>query len=184
MRLLTGPREGARAVVVTHLQMHDRGEIRFDPALAGAQLRSISHDKARHSRSFYERVGGEWHWVDRLDWNEAQWREWTDRDAHHLWVMAVDGVDVGYVELEQQADGDVEIAYLGLLPGQAGHGRGGWLLGSALREAWALPGTRRVWVHTCDLDSPAALRNYQARGLRVFARTVEWRLPGPGTVTP
>jgi hypothetical protein len=33
-------------------------------------------------------------------------------------------------------------------------------------------GARRVWVHTCDLDHPRALANYQARGFEVF-RVVE-----------
>ena len=29
-------------------------------------------------------------------------------------------------------------------------------------------GASRVWVHTCDLDGPASLANYQARGFRIF----------------
>jgi hypothetical protein len=44
-----------------------------------------------------------------------------------------------------------------------------------LRLAWALaarwPGIEpvsRVWVHTCTLDGPAALANYQARGMTVY----------------
>lgn len=184
MRLLDGPQEGARAVLVTHLEMHSPDSIRFDPDLPGADLQRIERDKPGVSRDFYRRVGGPWHWVDRRDWTDAQWREWTDREGHHLWAMTVDATEVGYVELEQQGDGDVEIAYLGLLPGMSGSGRGGWLLGRALQEAWALPGTHRVWVHTCDLDSPAAVGNYRARGLSVFSRSVEWRLPGPGIFAP
>jgi hypothetical protein len=30
------------------------------------------------------------------------------------------------------------------------------------------PAIRRVWLHTCSLDHPAALANYQARGFRIF----------------
>lgn len=184
MHLLDGPAEGARAVIVTHLEMTEADRIRFTSEIPGARLERIEHDKESVSSDFYRRVGGPWYWVDRLGWTDEQWREWTDRREHHLWVMTVEGTEVGYVELEQQADGVVEIAYLGLLPGMTGSGRGGWLLGRGLEEAWALPGTQRVWVHTCDLDAPAALRNYEARGLRVFARTVEWRATQPGTVAP
>ena len=32
---------------------------------------------------------------------------------------------------------------------------------------WAM-NAARVWVHTCDLDHPAALPNYQARGFKIF----------------
>lgn len=45
-------------------------------------------------------------------------------------------------------------------------GLGGDLLTRALEEAWRLE-AKRVWVHTCSLDSPAALANYQARGVRL-----------------
>ena len=71
----------------------------------------------------------------------------------------------------------VEILSFGLLPQFRGAGVGGWLLTEALRRAWAL-GPRRLWVHTCSLDGPAALPNYRARGLTVYEeRTAEKTLP-------
>jgi GNAT superfamily N-acetyltransferase len=63
--------------------------------------------------------------------------------------------------------GNVEIAYFGLLPGFIGKGLGAYLLTAATRRAWDM-GATRVWVHTCDLDHPRALANYQARGFRIF----------------
>lgn len=38
---------------------------------------------------------------------------------------------------------------------------------SALEEAWRMDATR-VWVHTCSLDHPGALKNYEARGMRLY----------------
>ena len=29
-------------------------------------------------------------------------------------------------------------------------------------------GVERVWLHTCSLDHKFALKNYQARGMRIF----------------
>lgn len=29
-------------------------------------------------------------------------------------------------------------------------------------------GAKRVWVHTCSLDGPNALANYQARGFQLY----------------
>ena len=46
--------------------------------------------------------------------------------------------------------------------------------GEAIREAWT-GGTKRVWVHTCDLDGPAALPNYRARGLVECGTEIEHR---------
>ena len=39
-------------------------------------------------------------------------------------------------------------------------------------------GASRVWVHTCSLDGPTALANYQARGFRLYdTKTIELELP-------
>lgn len=78
---------------------------------------------------------------------------------------------------------NVEIAYFGLLPQFIGKGFGGHLLTRAVEQAWAM-GARRVWVHTCTLDGPAALANYQARGFRIYKEVVSEetlpdQTPGP-----
>jgi GNAT superfamily N-acetyltransferase len=182
MRLLTGPAEGAVAVTVTSLEMTSPEQI--VPVVTtpeSASWRRIDTGKAAASRSFYERVGEAWHWVDRLSWDDAQWEAWTDRPDHHLMVSSQHGIDTGYAELEQQAAGSVEVAYFGLMPEAIGRGLGRWWLAEVLAEAWRLPGTRRVWVHTCTLDGPAALTTYEGRGLRPYAREVEWRLPDEAT---
>ena len=44
-----------------------------------------------------------------------------------------------------QPAGSVELAYFGLLPGFSALGLGGWLLHEVVAQAWALPGTNRVW---------------------------------------
>jgi len=78
-----------------------------------------------------------------------------------------DGSPAGYHELRQDDGDGVEIAYFGLLPAFIGRGFGGALLTHALDEAWRMEPTR-VWVHTCTLDHPAALANYQARGMKIY----------------
>ncbi|MCU1568825.1 MAG: hypothetical protein JWQ56_3762, partial [Pseudarthrobacter sp.] len=42
----------------------------------------------------------------------------------------------------------------------------------SLTQRFDLPQVARVWVHTCSLDGPAALANYQARGF-VICKTVD-----------
>jgi GNAT superfamily N-acetyltransferase len=54
-----------------------------------------------------------------------------------------------------------------LAPGFIGKGLGKWLLTRAVQEAWVL-GATRVWLHTCTLDHPSALANYQARGFAPY----------------
>ena len=48
-----------------------------------------------------------------------------------------------------------------------GKGIGGGMLSLAVREAWEIKGTQRVWLHTCSDDHPHALGNYEKRGFRL-----------------
>jgi ribosomal protein S18 acetylase RimI-like enzyme len=119
------------------------------------------------SRFLYTAVGGSWYWIDRLGWDYARWLAYVDRPATETLVLYVSGTPAGYVELEVQADDNVEIASFGLLPRFIGQRLGGYLLSVGVERAWA-QGAKRVWVHTCSLDGPHALANYQARGFTIY----------------
>ncbi len=184
MTLVAGPGPGVREVVVTELEMTDPGQLRPGRApTVDATLVRAGRPAPELSRFFYRAVGGDWYWLDRLDWSYERWRAWVSAPGHELWTCWVDGVPAGYAELDRQPHGVVELAYFGLLPDFAGLGLGGWLLTRAVERAWEVDGTRRVWVHTCELDSPAALANYVARGFEPCGTTVEHRdvsQPSPG----
>jgi ribosomal protein S18 acetylase RimI-like enzyme len=135
------------------------------------------------NRFLYTAVGGDWYWIDRLPWTYRQWLDYVSRPELQTWVAYLAGTPAGYFELEAQADANVEIAYFGLLPQFLGQGLGGPLLTAAVERAWAM-GAARVWLHTCTLDHPTALANYQARGFRIYKTEVEHkelppRSPGP-----
>jgi len=159
-------------VTTWSLQMTDPGELRRAPKpdldLALTRARRPSPEL---SRFLYTAVGGNWYWIDRLAWTYEQWLDWQSRPGVETWVAYVEGTPAGYFELDASSAGQVELAYFGLLPAFVGQGLGGWLLSEALGRAWAL-GPDRVWVHTCTLDGPHALANYQARGMRVFHEAV------------
>ena len=177
MTLVDESHPGARAVTVWTLQLLDPAEVvpgRVPPI--AVEWQRVGENKAELSADLYERVGRAWGWVDRIDWANADWAAWANRDTNHLFVGRVNGEICGYVELDQQGP-NVEVAFFGLLAEFIGQGIGGWLLSEGLREAWLLPDVERVWVHTCDLDAPTALRNYQARGFVITDTAIQWRLP-------
>ena len=153
-------------VVRTNLEMTDPSELRpaGEPRIDG-ELRIARMDPpdGATSRWFYEHVGAPHQWTDNLGRTDAEWQAWAN-DVE-TWVATIGGERAGYYELRAGDDG-VEIAYFGLLPHAQGQGLGGHLLTHAITRAFELGG--RVWVHTCTLDGPYALANYQARGLRSF----------------
>jgi GNAT superfamily N-acetyltransferase len=123
-------------------------------------------------RYLYDTTGEPWLWGDRRRLDDAALAAIVHDPAVEVFVAYLAGVPAGYVELDGRVPGDVEIAYLGVLPDFIGQKLGPYLLSFALHTAWSRrPG--RVWVHTCTLDHPAALAMYQRAGLRVFKTETE-----------
>ncbi len=132
----------------------------------------VAHATPGLYRHCYRTVGAEYHWRDRWDWSDAEIRAHLARPEISLFVAVRGGALVGWYELRRVAEDDsVEIAYFGLAPGMIGHGLGKHLLSCAVRDAWTLQPTR-VWLHTCTLDHPHALSNYEARGFTPYRTEV------------
>jgi GNAT superfamily N-acetyltransferase len=171
-----------RAVTTSYLEMLTPDSLRpsgsHDPKF---RIEQASEPSPELNRFFYTAVGGNWYWTDRLTWSYQRWLDYIKRPELETWVGSYAGTPAGYFELEQQAEQAIELAYFGLLPQFVGRGIGGALLTAAIRRAWQL-GPKRVWVHTCTLDGPSALKNYLSRGFTLYHQeTYDMELPD---VTP
>jgi ribosomal protein S18 acetylase RimI-like enzyme len=82
-------------------------------------------------------------------------------------VGTVAGEDIGILSLNTRQFPEVEIDSFGILPGLIGRGIGRIFLSEALDTIWA-DSAKRIWLHTSSDDHPNALRNYLARGFRVY----------------
>ncbi len=129
-------------------------------------------DRGRYL-DLFRAIGEPWLWRGRLVMDDARLAAILDAPTTEVRVATRrDGTPVGLLELDFAVPGECEIAYFGMVPGMTGAGHGAWLMAHALRYGWR-PGVARVWVHTCDLDHPAALDFYQRHGFRPFARAME-----------
>lgn len=155
-------------VTVYYLEMLSPRDLRASTRTPdGVEIRQAQVPSPELNRYLYTAVGGNWYWRERLTWDYARWQSKISVPTYETWVAYQRGTPAGYFELEKHPDRSVEIAYFGLLPAFVGQGIGGLLLTSAIRRGWEWGG-QRVWVHTCTLDHPNALHNYQARGLRIY----------------
>lgn len=151
-------------VTITYLEMTDPAQLRPRPSADPLfQVREATVPQWRVNRFFYEGVGGDYRWHDKQAWSDEQWRAYVEDESLRTFIASWGGSPAGYFELASR-DGEVQIAYFGLLPAFVGRGLGAALLTRAIEEAWAMV-PRRVWVHTCTLDHPASLPNYLARGM-------------------
>ncbi|NJK80924.1 MAG: GNAT family N-acetyltransferase [Chloroflexaceae bacterium] len=122
-------------------------------------------------RFLYGTVGKDYAWTDRLVWTDEALYAYLARPAVTLLVLYVHGTPAGYVELNRESEEPgTEVAYFGLINAFQGRGLGKYLLSVGIERAFA-DGAARVWVHTCTLDGPHALANYQGRGFVPY-RTV------------
>ena len=115
-------------------------------------------------RDLYSSVGELWNWRDRLIMPDDELM--TALAKADISVLYVDNETAGYIELANDDTGDTEVGYFGLRPAFFGRGLGKHLLSYGVQRAWD-SGAKRVWLHTCNLDGPAALANYLARGFTV-----------------
>ena len=120
------------------------------------------------NKFFYKEIGKNCQWIDRLVWNDHNWIDYVSNEKLFTYVLKDNEEIAGYFELIFDENTMVaEIAYFGILDEYLGKKLGGYLLSNAIKLSFSM-GSLRVWVHTCSLDHKNALKNYLARGMRVF----------------
>ena len=130
-------------------------------------ISKVANPAIEFYRRLYHEVGSMYHWVDRLVMPDEELLAIIHHDLVDVLVLTAANEPLGYAELDRRHAGEIELAYFGLFPKATGQGLGKYLLNRAMRAAWA-HSPRRVWVHTCDLDHPAALPNYLKAGFEVY----------------
>ena len=120
------------------------------------------------NKFFYKNVGKNHRWIDRLIWTDLNWIEYVSNKKLFTYILKEKNEIAGYYELLfYENNKEAEIAYFGILEEYFGKKLGGYLLSEAIKNSFN-QGAKRVWVHTCSLDHENALKNYLARGMKLF----------------
>lgn len=155
---------GKIEVVVTHLEMTQRPTRAPSPHPPGKiALMRADRPTVSFYRYMYNTIGEPWLWHERRRIDDDALRRVIHDPEVEIYVLYVQGTPAGYVELDRRRQDEVEIAYFGLMPEFVGRGFGQYLLDWTVDQAWGKE-PKRVWLHTCNLDHPRALANYQRAG--------------------
>lgn len=161
---------GRIANVVTFLEMNE------PPADAGpdAAVRHVVRPELGAYRALYRRIGEEWLWFSRAVMPDDELAALLARPSTEIHVLEDKGEWLGLAELHrgEPSSGDVEISMFGVVPEATGTGAARRLMRAALAAAWQGP-TRRVWLHTCSFDHPAAVRFYRKAGFSPYKFAIE-----------
>lgn len=164
---------GKLACLVTFLEMTERPAKHRRPAPAGYTLEPVERWDVDAFLDLYREIGWEWLWSSRLLMPRDELEAKLAAPHMRCWCPVKDGRRMGMVEMNLAQPEETEISFFGLVPDAIGGGLGGWMMGEAIELAFARPGLRRLWLHTCHFDSPQALPFYMHMGFRPYARAVE-----------
>ncbi|MEE1655727.1 GNAT family N-acetyltransferase [Microvirga sp. CF3062] len=162
---------GKIATIVTYLEMQKPPDLLSIRKPAGWTLQRIDHDRPRY-RSLFRAVGEPWLWFSRAVVSDDKLATILDDPKVEAYALHDGTGDAGLLELDFRTDNEVELAFLGLVPGFIGQGAGRFLMNEAISRAFAQP-TKRFFVHTCTLDSASALAFYIRSGFTPYRRAIE-----------
>jgi GNAT superfamily N-acetyltransferase len=166
---------GKIASVVTFLEMRERPPLASSPSLVqqnNVRLRPVRTPNLNWYRALYRRAGAPWLWFSRLEMSDDQLAAVLNRSTNELLIAEHAGNDVGMAELDRSQPPNVEITFFGLFAEAIGKRLGRPFMTAVLELAWD-HSAARVWLHTCNLDAPAALSFYMKCGFRPYKQAIE-----------
>ena len=152
------------------LELRDIKKLKFNAFKENKFLIKKIKPDFQLNKFFYKQVGKKHRWIDRLSWTDEKWINFISNKNLETYVISELEDLIGFFELLYNPNlNETEISYFGLLEEYIGKGIGGYALSEAIKKSFE-KNIKRVWLHTCTLDHPNALKNYIARGMRVFRK--------------
>ncbi|MCB1486146.1 MAG: GNAT family N-acetyltransferase [Bauldia sp.] len=163
---------GKIANVVTYLELTERPAPTPPADTGGYDIHKVDHPSPDWYRAIISRIGAEWLWVHIPLMPQPELEALMRNPDVEIHALERDGETLGVAELDRRQPGEVEIVMFGVVPEAVGSGAAHRLMQGVLDAAFR-PDTRRVWLHTCTNDHPAALRFYQRAGFRPYKFAIE-----------
>jgi GNAT superfamily N-acetyltransferase len=155
------------SVIVTYLQMFAPNGRAVAPPRDDLLVLHAQRPTPAYFWFLYDVVGRDWNWTSRRKLSDAELITTIHDPLVEIHVLFAAGVPAGFVELDGRVPGEIEIKQFGLMREFIGQGLGRYFLQWVIDHAWSRQ-PQRLWLHTCTLDHPGALPNYQKAGFEVY----------------
>ena len=141
------------------LELRDIKKLKFNSPKENKFLIKKIKPDFQLNKFFFKQVGKKHRWINFISNKNLE-----------TYVISESEDLIGFFELLYNPHlNETEISYFGLLEEYIGKGIGGYALSEAIKKSFE-KNIKRVWLHTCTLDHPNALKNYIARGMREFRK--------------
>ena len=158
-------------ITVCYLEMLDPSHQSVPTPRDGLTVVHVSSPTVPYYRSLYNAVGEPYRWLSRRKMPDEALAAIIGDPQVEMHVLHVDGIPVGFAELDRRQPNAIELVQFGLTPDFIGQGLGKWFLQWTIDKAWSYE-PKRFWLHTCTLDHPAALPNYLKAGFVQFKEVI------------
>jgi len=122
-------------------------------------------------RRIYTKIGGPWDWANRLVLIDQELKQVLDDPQNEINYTYYKDKLAGYFELDAHHN-DLEVVYFGLAPEFIGKGLGKEMMQHIFKIAQDRA-ISRLWLHTCEFDSPQALNFYLKSGFTIYDEKIE-----------
>lgn len=163
---------GKIANVVTYFEVFAPPPPRPEPERPDLAFRHIADPDTGWYRETIRTIGEAWLWFSPLVMPEAQLVALLANPRLEVYALDRGAETVGIAELDRRVEGEVEVSFFGVAPSEMGTGAARWLMNRTLKEAFR-HGPRRVWLHTCSFDHPAAVPFYLRSGFAPYKFAIE-----------
>jgi GNAT superfamily N-acetyltransferase len=163
---------GKIANVVTYLEMLPPPPQPEGPDRLDLVFRRVPKPDLSWYRATIRLIGEEWLWFSPLVMADAELAALLRDPLREVYVLERDGETAGIGELDRRVAGEAEVSFFGVAASEFGTGAARHLMNRILEQAFR-DGTRRVWLHTCTFDHPAAVPFYLKSGFRPFKFAIE-----------
>ena len=151
-----------------YLEINSLNEINLSEPKINCKIEIKNPPDFQINKFFYKQIGSDHRWIDRLVWDDQKWVSYVNNPNVKTYVLKENDDLVGYFEQVTNTEkNDCEIAYFGILKEFYGKKYGAHLLSLAITKCFEKK-TNKIWLHTCSLDHENALKNYLARGMKIF----------------
>jgi len=163
---------GLIANVVTYLQQPVAPVAPRPPADPRDRVDSLRSPPNAWYRALYRRIGDRWLWFGRQTKDEAALAAILQAPTTEILALDRGGETIGFAELDWSVAETVEIVMFGVVAEASGTGAARFLMDHARARA-AAEGVRRIWLHTCTFDHPAAIPFYRRAGFVPYKFAIE-----------
>jgi GNAT superfamily N-acetyltransferase len=155
------------SVTVSYLQMCSRPERTVPPPRADLAVIHAKQPTVAYYRFLYDQVGSDWNWMSRKHLADTALAAIIHDPKDEVHVLHVGGVPAGFAELDRRIESEIELVQFGLIREFIGQGLGKYFLQWTVEHSWSYA-PRRLWLHTCTDDHPAAIPNYLKAGFQIY----------------